>query len=106
MEEEFRSIPGGVVDPGEGFNEGATREVFEETGIVCGPIKLIHEIDVATTKDLFLHFYLAEYISGDINIDPKEDQSARWFYESDLERLNYAFSNTHSVIRRALTALK
>lgn len=103
---EFWSIPGGVVEPGESCEKGAAREVFEETGIVCRPTRLIHEISVEITKDLRLSFYLANYISGDISIDPAEVEAAKWFRDSDLPNLNFAYENTFMVIQKALATLK
>ncbi len=63
---------------------------------------LLEVIDVRTTKDLRLSFYLAKYISGDITIDETEVESAEWFHISDLERLDFAYDNTLPIIKKAL----
>jgi ADP-ribose pyrophosphatase YjhB (NUDIX family) len=35
--EPFWATPGGECDPGEGFEDAARRELFEETGLTCEP---------------------------------------------------------------------
>ncbi len=102
----FWSIPGGVVEPGETPAEGAAREVLEETGITCAPIRLIHEIGVDVTNDLHLSFFLAKYVSGEITIDGSEIEAAEWFRESDLSMLDFVYDNTLQVIKKALASIE
>lgn len=99
---DYWSIPGGVVEPHETPAQAAVREVQEETGITCKVTNLLHTVDITTTKDLRLSFYSAEYIGGNINIDEAEIESAEWFHESDLERLDFAYANTLQTIQQAL----
>jgi len=103
---DFWSIPGGVVEPNETPQEGAIREVFEETGITCTISSQIKVISKEITKDLQLTFFMAHYVDGEIKIDATEIESADWFSVDQLDGLDFAYSNTLETINLALTLLQ
>jgi len=80
------SMPGGKLDFGESFEEGARREVLEETGIRINKLKVICiNNDMVPTA----HFVTIGLFSDDFEGDPKvmepdEITEWRWF---DLDHL-------------------
>lgn len=84
------SLPGGVVEDGESYEDGAVREVLEETGIKAG----VGECFKTLGKDTHLQVKLfrADYISGEIKIDPTEIIEASWFNLQDLSDIELAYT--------------
>ena len=80
------TMPGGKLDFGEKFSEGAKREVMEETGIKLNSIKLI-----ALNDDIIegVHFVTAGFLCEDFEneprvLEPDEITCWEWF---DLDAL-------------------
>lgn len=87
------SFPGGVVEEHETNEQGAVREVAEETGIDCKIQKQILTIQ-NLDDDITVHIFVADYVTGDIVIDTVEIKEARWFTKVDALKLdNYAYNN-------------
>ncbi|MFH0962347.1 MAG: NUDIX domain-containing protein [archaeon] len=80
------TLPGGKLDFGETFEQGAAREVLEETGIRVGKLKVIC---VNCDRAEGIHFVtiglLCEGFSGEpIVAEPEEIIEWRWFSLADL----------------------
>ena len=80
------TMPGGKLEYGESFEEGAKREVLEETGITVNSVRVIC---VNNDKNEYAHFVtiglLAEDFSGEPRVmEPDEITEWRWF---DLNKL-------------------
>lgn len=80
------TMPGGSLEVGESFEEGATREVKEETGIIIKNPKII---SVHNTKNEHAHFVtigllVAEFEGTPKVMEPDEIVDWQWF---DLEKL-------------------
>ena len=87
----------GFVEPGESAEETAIREVREEVGIK------IKNLQYVTSQswpfpDSFMLGFLAEYDAGEIKVDPKEIEDARWFACSELPPLPSAMSIARKLI--------
>jgi mutator protein MutT len=102
-------LPKGIVDPGETPEITAVREVREEAGIETKLLDLIETIEYwyRSTKygkpvrfHKFVHFYLLEYVSGDVSNHDREVEEARWVsFEEAIERL--AFKSERDVVEKA-----
>lgn len=64
-------MPGGCVEAGEPLDEAVKREVREETGIVIRPLG-VTGVYYNTTKQVLVVVFQAEYVSGEIRIQPEE----------------------------------
>ena len=102
-------LPKGIVDPGEAPQVTAVREVREEAGVETDLIKLIETIEywyrsVKYGKPVryhkFVHFYLLEYKSGDVENHDHEVEESRWVsFEEALKRLD--FKSERDVVAKA-----
>ena len=92
-------LPKGIVDPGKSPQATAIREVREEAGIETNLLALIETIEYwyrATQYGKpvrfhkFVHFYLLEYLGGDVSDHDHEVQEARWVsFEQALDKLTF-----------------
>lgn len=72
------TMPGGKLEFGESFEEGAKREVFEETGLELGKIEVIC---VNNDKNDYAHFITIGLFSDDFIGEPKvmePDEITEW----------------------------
>ncbi len=84
------NFPGGVVNDNESLEQGAEREVFEETSIKCRVNKLIFEA-INEKYNTEINIFTAEYVSGDIKIQEDEISQAKWFELEKVLDLPLAF---------------
>ena len=80
------TMPGGKLEFGESFEEGARREGLEETGLKMGKVKVIC---VNNDKNQFAHFVTIGLFSEDVIGEPKvmepdEITEWKWFSLSGL----------------------
>ncbi|MCQ6563297.1 NUDIX hydrolase [Paenibacillus mendelii] len=80
-------MPGGNVEVGEPLDEAVCREFLEETGIVIRPIG-ITGVYYNATKHVLAVVFRAEYVSGDITIQPEEIIEAKYINinESNIDQ--------------------
>lgn len=81
--EGYYSLPSGFCDPGECLEECVIREVEEETGIRVGNIRYVGSQSWPFPSQLMAGF-VAEYEGGEIVVDTKELEDARWFRRDAL----------------------
>lgn len=84
------SLPGGVVEDNESYEDGVVREVLEETGIKARVGECIKTLGEDT--GLQVKLFRADYISGEIEIDPTEIIEASWFNLQDLSGIELAYT--------------
>jgi len=85
------TMPGGKLDYGEGFEQGATREVLEETGI---EIKKPKVICLNTDINKHAHFITIGFLVTEFNgvekvMEPNEITEWKWFKSSELPKNIY-----------------
>jgi len=98
------ALPKGHVDPGETPIEAATREVREETGLICEPVERIGEVRYwyrrdGRSIDKSVEFFLFRQVGGDFADHDDEVEDVRWMpIEDALEALT--FDGERDMLRR------
>ena len=77
------SVLAGFVEPGETIEECVVREVKEEVGITVGNIRYFGSQPWPFPNSLMLGF-TAEYVEGELELDPTEIAEAGWFRPDSL----------------------
>lgn len=92
------SIPGGVVEDGETFEQGCVRETLEEVGLV---IELGVRLCVVRSDDNDLEAvtFKASYISGEIQLQTHEIEAAQWFTVEEAKKLKLGFNIAELLLR-------
>jgi ADP-ribose pyrophosphatase YjhB (NUDIX family) len=80
--------PTGWADVGYSASEIAVKEVQEETGITCEPVRLIALLDGLrlgfTHVPLYSLVFLCRAVGGSLSAHPLETRDVGWFAEADL----------------------
>ena len=85
------SLPKGKLDPGEGWQEAALREVEEETGLRC---KLLDELEPVAYRDpkqrsTLVRYWLMEPVSGAFEPNKEVDRFEWLALDDAVARLTY-----------------
>jgi 8-oxo-dGTP diphosphatase len=82
----------GKMEPQEDQAEAVVREVREEVGLTVRPVRKVWECTAASGSHK-LHWWLAEWVSGDLRPDPREVADARWLDVEEVLRLERTFED-------------
>ena len=103
-------LPKGIIDPGETPETAALREVREEAGILCeivAPLDVIEywfaaAYDGGPKKRYHkkVHFYLMNFLSGDVEDHDHEVSEARWVEINEASEM-LAFDSEKNLIATA-----
>jgi NAD+ diphosphatase len=89
------SLLAGFMEPGETMEAAVRREVFEETGITCGPVSYLASQPWPFPASLMIGAR-TEATSDRITVDPEELEQAIWVTREELVQ---AFADRHPMIR-------
>lgn len=98
-----RFVPGvystlaGFVEPGESLEECVHREVEEEVGVQVTNLRYFGSQPHPFPHSLMVGF-IADWLNGDIRIDPREIEDARWFTPDALPPLPHPMSIARALI--------
>ena len=95
------SVLAGFVEPGETIEECVVREVKEEVGVTVGNVRYVASQPWPFPNSLMLGF-TADYIEGDLNLDPVEIAEAGWFTADALPSIPGRISIARRLIDRFL----
>jgi 8-oxo-dGTP pyrophosphatase MutT (NUDIX family) len=107
------ALPKGLIDPGEGAQETALREVTEETGVEGEPVAKLGDVRYVYTWDgerifKIVSFFLVRYRHGRIDDVPPahrhEVAEARWLPLEEAPRL-LAYKGEKEMAEKALMML-
>ena len=93
----FYSVLAGFVEPGETLEECVRREIKEEIGIEVENIRYFSSQSWPFPDSLMIGF-LADYSSGEINIDQTEIRNADWFTPENLPLIPGKISIARKII--------
>lgn len=73
----------GFMEPGESIEEAVRREISEESGIACGPVRYLASQPWPFPSSLMIGC-VAEALEEKITVDPAELEDARWFSRDEI----------------------
>lgn len=94
----------GEVEPGESQEAAVAREAMEEVGLTVRPVRKVWE-NISSRKTFILHWWLAEYVTGDLVLERKEVSDARWLTVDEIRRLDSTFEGDREFYRKVLPSL-
>jgi len=94
----------GEVEAGESQEAAVAREAMEEVGLTVRPIRKVWE-NVSTRGTFRLHWWMAEYVAGELTSNPAEVSDARWLMVDEICRLDGTFEGDRDFYRKILPAL-
>jgi NAD+ diphosphatase len=75
----------GFVEAGETLEHAVRREVREELGVEIGAVEYVTSQSWPFPNSLMIGFF-AQYVGGEIDVDPSEIIDAKWFGPDDMPR--------------------
>jgi NAD+ diphosphatase len=96
------TVLAGFTEAGETLEHCVEREVFEESGIKINNIEYVTSQPWPFPHSLMMG-YTADYLSGEIKIDPRELYSADWYDIDDLPNLPNKGTLARKLINRMIS---
>jgi NADH pyrophosphatase NudC (nudix superfamily) len=94
----------GEVEAGESQETAVTREAMEEVGLTVRPIRKVWE-NVSTRGTFILHWWMADYLGGELALNPAEVSDARWLTVDEICQMDGTFEGDREFYRKILPSL-
>jgi len=94
----------GEVEAGESQEAAVAREAMEEVGLTVRPARKVWE-NVSTRGTFILHWWMAEFVGGELALNPAEVSDARWLTVDEICRMDGTFEGDREFYLNVLPAL-
>ena len=94
----------GEVEPGESQEAAVVREAKEEVGLMVRPLRKVWE-NISSRGTFRLHWWLAEYVGGELVLEKREVSDARWLTVDEINALDGTFEGDREFFQKVLPFL-
>lgn len=96
--------PSGKIEPDESQEAAVVRESREEVGLTVWPLRKVWE-NISAGGSHRLHWWLTEYVSGELTLDPREVSDARWLTVEEICNLEPIFEGDREFFEKVFPHL-
>jgi len=95
----------GNIEPGEDQASAVIREAREEVGLAVKPLRKVWEC-LSSSGTHRLHWWLADWVGGDLALEQREVSEARWLTLPEIRRLEGMFERDREFFEKILPGLE